>query len=261
LPEITLQLLGLLFLAAFVAGFIDSIAGGGGMITVPAMLLAGVPPIETLGTNKLQSLFGAGSASLAYARGGHVDIRSQLPMAAMSALGAAIGAGVTTFIPGNVLKALMPFMLIAIAVYFGLKPRISDEDRHARLSPFVFGLTIVPVIGFYDGVFGPGTGSFFMLAFVMLAGFGLLKATAHTKMLNFASNIGAFTVFLFFGVIIWKIGLSMGVGQFLGAQAGSKFAMRNGARIIKPMLVIACLVLAIRLLADPANPVRAWLGV
>ncbi len=146
--------------------------------------------METLGTNKLQSLFGSGSATLAYARGGHVDLASQMPMAAAACLGAAIGSLVTTLIPGDVLKAALPFLLVGIALYFGLKPKTSETDRHARLSPFVFGLTIVPAIGFYDGIFGPGTGSFFMLAFVTLAGFGLLKATAHTKMLNFASNLG-----------------------------------------------------------------------
>lgn len=261
LPEITLHLLALLFAAAFLAGFVDSIAGGGGMITVPALLLAGFPPIETLGTNKLQSLFGAGSATIAYARGGHVALGSQLPMAAMSALGAALGAGVTTFIPGDVLKASMPFLLVAIALYFGFKPRISDADQHQRMTPFLFGLAVVPLIGFYDGIFGPGTGSFFMLAFVTLAGFGLLKATAHTKLLNFSSNIGAFAVFALSGVILWKVGLSMGAGQFLGAQIGSKVAMKNGARIIKPLLVVTCIGLAIRLLYDPANPIRVWLGV
>lgn len=261
MPEITLALLAFLFAAAFLAGFIDSIAGGGGMITVPAMLIAGFPPIETLGTNKLQSLFGSGSATLAYARGGHVELKTQLPMALMSGFGAAIGAILTTFIPGDVLKALMPVLLIAIALYFGFKPRISDDDRHRRITPFLFGLTIVPLIGFYDGVFGPGTGSFFMLAFVTLAGFGLLKATAHTKMLNFASNIGAFLVFTLSGVISWKTGLVMGAGQFLGAQLGSRLAMKSGAKIIKPLLVVTCIALAVKLLSDPANPVRLWLGI
>ena len=260
MPEITFTLLSLLFLAAFLAGFIDSIAGGGGMITVPAMLIAGFSPIHTLGTNKLQSLFGSGSSTLAYARGGHVNLKSQMPMAVMAAVGAAIGAVATTHVPGYVMQAAMPVLLVVIALYFGFKPSISDTDSHQRMTPFLFGLIIVPLIGFYDGVFGPGTGSFFMLAFVTLAVFGLLKATAHTKMLNFASNIGAFTVFALSGVIVWKVGLAMGAGQFLGAQAGSKLAMRNGARIIRPLLVITCIALAIKLMADPANPVRLWIG-
>jgi uncharacterized protein len=255
------HLLAFLFMAAFVAGFIDSIAGGGGLITVPAMLIAGIPPLETLGTNKLQSLFGSGSATLAYARGGHVRLKEQLPMGAMAALGGALGAVLATVVPGDVLRAIMPFLLVAIALYFGFKPHISDQDRHQRITPFLFGLTFVPLIGFYDGVFGPGTGSFFMLGFVMLAGFGLLKATAHTKLLNFSSNIGAFLVFMSYGVVLWKAGLIMGLGQFLGAQAGSRLAMKNGAKIIKPLLVITCIGLAIKLLNDPANPLRVWLGI
>ncbi|TIW52304.1 MAG: hypothetical protein E5V56_13540, partial [Mesorhizobium sp.] len=114
----------------------------------------------------------------------------------------------------DVLRALLPLLLIAIALYFAVKPNMGDVDRAERLSPFLFGLTVVPAIGFYDGLFGPGTGSFLMLAFVALAGYGVLKATAHTKLLNFASNIGGFAVFAAVGVVYWKIGLMMGVAQF-----------------------------------------------
>lgn len=249
-----------LFLAALVAGFIDSIAGGGGLITVPAMLIAGIPPLETLGTNKLQSLFGSSSATIAYARRGHVNVHDQWPMFTMAVFGGGSGAVLATVVPGDVLKAIMPFMLAVIGLYFGFKRRISDEDRQKRITPFLFGLTAVPLIAFYDGVFGPGTGSFFMLAFVSLAGFGILKATAHTKLLNFGSNVGAFLIFLANGVILWKGGLVMGVGQFIGAQAGSRLAMRSGARLIKPLLVITCLGLATRLMLDPANPIRVMLG-
>ena len=259
--DLTFQLFALLFIAAFLAGFIDSIAGGGGMITVPAMLLVGIPPLETLGTNKLQSLFGSASASIAYARKGHVDLAGQLPMAVMSALGAALGALLATVVPGDVLKAVLPFLLVAIALYFAVKPSVGDVDKTRRMTPFLFSLTLVPLIGFYDGVFGPGTGSFFMLAFIALAGFGVLKATAHTKFLNFGSNLGAFIVFVLYGVVLWKVGLLMGAGQFAGAQVGSRFAMKSGAKIIKPLLVITCVALAIRLLADPVHPVRIWLGL
>ena len=261
LTDLAFNVLAFLFIAAFVAGFIDSIAGGGGLITVPAMLIAGLPPLETLGTNKLQSLFGSFSSTMAYARRGHVKLSEQVPMALMSGIGAAFGAMLATVIPGDALKGILPFLLIAIALYFGFKPNLSDQDRHRRITPFVFGLTFVPMIGFYDGVFGPGAGSFFMLSFVMMAGFGVLKATAHTKFLNFASNVGAFIVFLLNGVILWKVGLVMGAGQFLGAQAGSRLAMRIGARIIKPLLVVTCVALALKLLSDPAQPLRLWLGL
>lgn len=261
LTDLAPHILAFLFLAAFVAGFIDSIAGGGGLITVPAMLIAGVPPLQTLGTNKLQSLFGSSSATIAYARKGHVKVQHQWPMFLMAVIGGALGAMLATVMPGDFLKAVMPFLLIVIGLYFGFKPKLSDEDRHARMTPFLFGLTAVPLVAFYDGVFGPGTGSFFMLAFVALAGFGMLKATAHTKMLNFGSNVGAFLIFLLNGVILWKAGLLMGLGQFIGAQAGSRLAMRSGAKVIKPLLLITCFGLAIRLMLDPANPVRVWLGL
>lgn len=260
LEEFGLQILLLLFAAGLLAGFIDAIAGGGGMITIPAMLLAGIPPLQVLGTNKLQSLFGSGSASLAYARHGHVDLRGQLPMALTAALGAALGALLATVVPGDVLRAALPFLLIAIAIYFGFKPDTGEVDRHRRMTSTVFALTFVPVIGFYDGVFGPGTGSFLMLGFIALAGYGILKATAHTKFLNFGSNLGAFAVFLAYGAILWKVGLIMGAGQFIGAQVGSRYAMKKGARIIKPLLVTVSVALAIRLLADPAHPLRVWMG-
>lgn len=259
--ELTLDTILLLMCAAFIAGFIDSIAGGGGLITVPAALLAGIPPLETLGTNKLQSLFGSGSATLAYARKGHVDLKSQWPLALISAAGSAVGALLATIVPGDVLKIIMPFLLVIIAIYFAVKPNIGDSDRARRISHFAFGATIVPLIGLYDGVFGPGTGSFFMLAFVTLAGFGILKATAHTKLLNFGSNIGAFIVFWIYGAVLWKIGILMGLAQFSGAQVGSRFAMRKGAAIIKPLLIITCIAMAIKLLSDPSHPLRLWVGI
>ncbi|WP_019173535.1 TSUP family transporter [Pseudaminobacter salicylatoxidans] len=258
--DLATQTLVFLAAAAFVAGFIDSIAGGGGLITVPALLLAGFSPVEALGTNKLQGLFGSGSATITYAAKGHVDLRKQLPSALMSGLGSIAGALLATILPGELLSLVLPFVLVAIALYFALKPNMNDVDRAQRLSPFLFGLLVVPVIGFYDGVFGPGAGSFFMLAFVTLAGYGVLKATAHTKLLNFASNIGAFIAFAFVGVISFKVGIVMGVAQFLGARVGAHMAIRNGAKLIKPLLVLICIALAVKLLMDPAHPLRTLIG-
>lgn len=258
--DIATDTLLLLTLASFAAGFIDSIAGGGGLITVPALLVAGFSPIETLGTNKLGGMFGSGSATLTYAAKGHVDLKKQLPSALLSALGGGLGAVLATIIPGDWMRAFLPILLVAIALYFAFKPNMDDIDRHQRMTPFLFGLTVVPAIGLYDGIFGPGTGSFFMLAFVTLLGFGLLKATAHTKLLNFGSNIGSFLVFALSGVIVWKVGLLMGIAQFLGARLGATLAMRIGSRLIKPLLVLACVALTIKLLLDPTNPLRAFIG-
>jgi uncharacterized membrane protein YfcA len=181
-------------------------------------------------------------------------------MACLAFAGAVVGALVATVIPGEFLSALLPILLIAVALYFLFKRSLDDLDRTERLSPFLFGLSLVPLIGFYDGAFGPGAGSFYMLAFVSLAGFGVLKATAHTKLLNFASNLGGFVAFAFVGVVSWKIGLMMGVASFLGARLGAGLAMRNGARLIRPLLVLVCVALAVKLLMEPENPIRAWLA-
>jgi uncharacterized protein len=251
----------LLAVAAFVAGLIDSIAGGGGLITIPALLLAGFPPVDALGTNKLQGLFGSGSATITYAAKGQVDLRKQAPMAVLALIGGAAGAMLASFLPGDWLRIALPFTLVAIALYFALKPNMNDVDRAERMSPFLFGVTLAPAIGFYDGLFGPGTGSFFMLAFVSLAGYGMLKATAHTKLLNFASNIGGFAAFALVGAVTWKIGLMMGVAQFIGARIGAGLAIRIGARLIKPLLVITCIALAVKLLADPNHPLRMIIGM
>lgn len=163
------------------------------------------------------------------------------------------------FVAG-ILEAFLPVLLVAIAVYSAVKPNMNDIDKAERLSPFAFGLMIVPMIGFYDGLFGPGIGSFFKLAFMTLAGFGLLEATAPTKRLNFASSVGGFTAFAAVGVIVWKIGIVMGLTQFVGARVGASLAMSSGARLIKPLLVFVCIALAILLLADPANPLRHLIG-
>ncbi len=259
--DLPLETILLLAVAAFVAGFIDSITGGGGLITVPALLLAGLGPVEALGTNKLQALFGTGSASFAYARKGYVDPRRQIPAASLALIGSGVGALVASIAPGEILEAVLPLLLIAIAAYFAFKTTLSDTDRVERMLSAAFLMTVPPLIGFYDGLFGPGTGSFLMLAYVGLAGFGILKATAHTKVLNFASNVGAFIVFAALGSVAWKIGLVMGAMQLLGARLGSALAMKSGARLIKPMLVTMCIALAVRLLLDPANPVRMWIGI
>lgn len=151
-------------------------------------------------------------------------------------------------VPVEVLRVIVPFVLIGIAAFFALKPGLSDVVRAERLAPGLFGLTVVPLIGAYDGFFGPGTGSFFLMAFVLLAGFGLLKATAHTKLLNFASNAGSLAVFATTGATWWAIGLAMGVAQVVGAALGARLAVRVGARVIRPLLVITSTAMALRLL-------------
>ena len=151
-------------------------------------------------------------------------------------------------VPAEVLRLIMPVVLVAIALFFAFKPGLTDAARVERVKPAVFTLTAVPLVAAYDGFFGPGTGSFYMLAFVMLAGFGVLKATAHTKMLNFASNLGSLLVFVFTGATWWAVGLAMAVAQVAGAALGARLAMRIGARLIKPLLVVTSTALALRML-------------
>lgn len=246
--EVATHLALILILAAFVAGVVDSIAGGGGLVTVPALLLCGASPVEALATNKLQGTFGSGTAMIAYARAGHVRPQEQLGMAAISALAGAGGALVAHLIPVEVLRIIMPVVLIGVAAFFALKPGLTDESRAARISPPVFAATVVPLVAAYDGFFGPGTGSFFMMGFVLLAGYGVLKATAHTKMLNFASNLGSLLVFIQTGATWWFVGLAMAAAQVAGASLGARLAMRVGAGLIKPLIVTVSVAMALRLL-------------
>jgi uncharacterized membrane protein YfcA len=246
--EIATDLALLLILAALLAGFVDAIAGGGGLITVPALLLAGASPVEALATNKLQGTFGSATATLAYARAGHVRLRDQAGMAVISGVGGALGALVAHLIPAEVLRIIMPVILIGVAAFFALRKGLTDDDRVERMRPGVFTLTAVPLIAAYDGLFGPGTGSFFMIAFVVLAGYGVLKATAHTKLLNFASNLGSLAVFAFSGATWWMVGFAMALGQVAGAAIGARVAMRVGARVIRPLLVVTSTAMALRLI-------------
>jgi len=147
--DIALNVFLVLFCVAIFAGFIDSIAGGGGLITIPAMMIMGIPPLDTLGTNKLQAQFGSASATLAYARRGHVNLKEQLPMGLMAMAGGMLGALTAAFVPADLLRTIMPFLLIAIAIYFAFKPQLSDVDSHRRITPLVFGFTAAPLIGFW----------------------------------------------------------------------------------------------------------------
>lgn len=248
--ELTLDLVLMLLVAAFVAGFVDAIAGGGGLITLPALMLAGIPPAQALATNKVQGAFGAATAALSYAARGLVDLRGQWRLALIAGLAGAAGAVLISNVSTDGLRLVLPVILIAIAGFFAFKPGLNDLDRIRRMAPWLFSATAVPLVGFYDGLIGPGAGSFYMIAFVTLAGYGVLKATAHTKLLNFASNIGGLIAFAVVGQPLWLIGLAMGAAQILGAVLGARLASRVGARLIKPLLVVTSTALALRLLWD-----------
>ena len=238
---------GLLTLVAFAAGFIDAIAGGGGLLTVPAMLSAGISPIATLATNKLQSSFSSGTATYSFSRKGMIDWRTYWPQVIVILLMSGVGALVVQAIDTDILQLIVPGLLVLVAAYVLLSPRMSDEDVHHRLGAGAY-LPVGGAIGFYDGFFGPGTGSFFATSLVSLRGLGLIRATAHTKAFNFASNLGSLIVFLAGGHALILLGLCMAIGSASGAWTGSHTAMRFGARIIRPVLVTICLTLTAKLL-------------
>lgn len=249
----TLETLVFLILSAFVAGTIDALAGGGGLLTIPALMAAGVPPVSALATNKLQSAIGTSSAFIAFWRAGHIDL-SYFALPAVGAfLGSLMGATAVQFINPVFLTAIVPLLLIGMAAYFLLAPPMSDIDRHARLGRW--GLTAcVAVVGFYDGFFGPGAGSFLTTVLVAFAGMGLVRAIANTKFLNLVTNIAGLTAMVAGGKVLWLLGFSMAGANIAGNQVGAWLAMRFGGKGIRPVLVVMSLALTIKLLCNPDNP-------
>lgn len=241
-------LLPLLFGTGFVAGLIDSIAGGGGLITVPVLLGIGLPPQVALGTNKLQGSFGSGSAMLHFVRAGTVTLSDCRSGIFWTAIGAALGVWAVQRLDATLLKQLIPWLLAAIAIYTLLSPSLGAEDYHARMRSGPFYLVFGLLIGFYDGFFGPGTGSFWTMALMMLLGCSMLRATAATKVMNFTSNFVALLFFLSAGQVRFAEGIVMGVGQFLGARVGSKLVIKRGTALIRPLFITMVLALVARLI-------------
>ncbi len=244
------ELLALLFFIAMLAGFIDSIAGGGGLLTVPALLAVGLPPASALATNKLQSTGGSFSASLYFIRERMVDLKQQKFAITCAFIGSALGTLSVMHIQADFLKLLLPILTISVGLYFLLSPTIGENDRKSRLTIIQFALLPALAIGFYDGFFGPGAGSFYALAYITLAGFNLTKATAHTKVLNFTSNLAGLIFFIVGGEVVWSIGLVMLVGQFIGARLGAKMVIAKGRKLIRPMLIIVSTVMSIKLIYE-----------
>lgn len=256
--EFGFEVLALLALAAFVAGTIDALAGGGGLITIPALMAAGIPPVQAIATNKLQSSFGTTSAVLAFARQGRIDFRRFLWPVVGAFAGSVGGAIAIQRVDPSFLSGLVPVLLVAMAAYFLLGPKASEAERHARLGHAAL-VTIMFALGFYDGFFGPGTGSFMATGLVALFGMGLVSATAHTKLLNLASNVAALATLVIGGQVLWMVGLVMAVASIAGGQLGAHLALgRAGARLIRPLLVVMSLVLTTKLLMEPGNPLVGW---
>lgn len=241
----------LLFIAAFIAGLVDSIAGGGGLITVPALLSVGLPPQVALGTNKLQASFGSGSAMLHFVRAGKIELRQCIAGILWTAIGSGLGVGAVQLMNPGLLRKVIPWLLAAIACYMLFSPKLGKDDIHPRwpAQPFylVFGLGI----GFYDGFLGPGTGSFWAMAFMLVLGYSMVRATAYTKVMNFTSNAVALLFFLLAGQVYILEGLIMGVGQFLGARIGARLVISKGTEFVRPVFItMVLLVLAKLILQD-----------
>ncbi len=242
-PLLLLALMGV----GLLAGFVDAIAGGGGMIAVPALISAGLPPVAALATNKMQGVVGTAMAVLTYWRRGLVDLRRLAVAIVLTFVGSLTGAMIVSYIDTSLLNVAVPVALIGIALYFLFAPKLSDADRAARL-PWTLAPLMGFACGFYDGIFGPGTGSFFTIGFVLLFGLGLTRATGNTKALNFISNFAALVVFIPGGHVVWPIAAVMALGQIIGGYLGARTGIRFGARIIRPLVVVVSIALAARLL-------------
>jgi uncharacterized membrane protein YfcA len=236
-----------LTLVAVVAGFIDSIAGGGGLLIIPAFLFAGVNPLMALGTNKLQSVFGTAIALRNYWRSGLVEWKPNRATAALAFAGALAGALAVNLIGNGPLTLIIPILLFTSAIYVLLSPRMTDDDAHHRLSRVGY-MPVASAIGFYDGFFGPGAGTFYTTSLVALRGYGLTRATALAKLVNLASALATLLLFAAAGHILWLLGLCMAAGAMAGSWIGSHSALRFGARLIRPLLVTVSLALTGRLL-------------
>ncbi len=236
----------LLTLAGAAGGFIDAIAGGGGLITVPALLWAGLPAQLALGTNKLQSSCGTMLAVFRYTRAGLIQWRTLRLALVVTFIGAALGAWAVTRIAPDVLARIVPALLVGVAIYTAANPGLGGRTRPARIGLVAFAIVFGMLLGFYDGFFGPGTGSFWMLACVLARGQDLRAATGTTKALNLTSNLASLIAFALAGCLRGDVGAAMIAGQLVGARLGSGLVVARGATIIRPIFIATALALAMR---------------
>ncbi len=248
--EFELYYYAIFLVAGFLAGFIDSIAGGGGIITVPVLLASGMPPHIALATNKLQSSFGSFTASTNYIRKGLVNLKDVYLGVIFTFMGASLGTYSILLVDASMLSKIIPIMLVIIFLYTFFTPKLGSEDRHHRLKPALFYLIFGISIGFYDGFFGPGTGSFWTIAIVTLLGLNLKSATAQTKIMNFTSNIVSLGVFIIGGQVLWLVGILMGLGQILGAYIGSSLVVKKDVAFIRVFFLTIVGITIVKLIYD-----------
>ncbi|WP_062076881.1 TSUP family transporter [Demequina globuliformis] len=246
--DITWEILLLLAVVALLAGCLDTLAGGGGLITVPALMLAGLPPLQALATNKLQAPAGTGMATYQVIRKHGVrwaDVRWPMLWAF---LGSVAGTVAILFVSADALEIVIPVVLALIAAYFLFVPKSHEPPAKPRMSDPTYEATVVPAIGAYDGAFGPGTGSLFALSGVALRALPLRRSTAIAKTLNFATNIASLIVFVIAGKIVWLVGGVMIVGQLIGAYIGSHILLRVNPMVLRVLIVAVSLTMLWRVL-------------
>jgi uncharacterized membrane protein YfcA len=239
-----------LFVTGLVAGFVDSIAGGGGLITLPVFFSFGLPPQTALGTNKFQAIFGSGGAAWHYSRHNLVKLSECGLGIWFTFLGAVAGTLVVQKLDPTFLKHLIPILLLAIAAWVILRPKLGAEDIHPRMSPGWYYSVAGLALGFYDGFIGPGVGTFWTMAFMLGLGFNLAKATGYTKVMNLASNVTSFCFFAAAGQVAYGAGLAMGLGQLLGARLGSRMVVKRGVKFVRPIFLAMVFALILKLLWD-----------
>lgn len=237
----------LLFATGLFAGLVDSIAGGGGIISLPVLLNLGLPVPVALGTNKFQACFGSVSATFHYARQGLIDWSSCRVGILMTAAGALAGAVAVRSIDGHVLEKIMPWLLGAIVVYSIVRPQAGSADHPPRMRTGVFFTAFGLGLGFYDGFFGPGTGSFWTIALIAVQGFNFVRATACTKLMNATSNVAGLALFAAAGSVDYAAGAVMGAGQLAGAKLGTHLVLKKGARFIRPIFLTMVVLTVLRL--------------
>lgn len=237
-------------LAAFFAGLVDAVAGGGGLITVPALFAAfpDTSPATLLGTNKGSSIWGTGVASAQYARRVRVRRPVLLPALGMALLGSLLGAWAVTLLDPGFLRLLLPLILIALLAYTLVKKDLGQQARenlHSQRTETLLMSAIALAIGFYDGFFGPGTGSFFVFLFVRFLGHDFLQATANAKFLNVATNLSALGLFWAKGLVWWELAIVMALANIAGSLIGTRLALKHGAGFVRKafIVVVAALIL------------------
>lgn len=255
LLELSVLTIMLLVGAAFVAGWVDAVVGGGGLIQLPALLTALPADTSTstvLGTNKIASAAGTAVSSWTYVRRITPIAATAIPLVLCALAGSALGAGLATFVPKPWLSPIVLVALIAVGLYTLLRPAMGlvHEPRHRGRAHVLRSGAIGAVIGVYDGVLGPGTGSFFIIAMVALLGYGFLEASVHAKLANLTTNIGALLVFGLQGEVWWMLGGIMAVANVLGGFLGARLAIRLGSRFVRIVFLLVTGALAVRLTAD-----------